>query len=202
MRMHFDDLRSVERLLVAGKLEDAKALAYMVTVPPKDPGIASWAAGTARVVDAATKLTIAPGIDEACRRVARVAEACAECHVRNPKRPSFVRTSAPPDLPTPAARMARHQWAVDRLWEGVVGPIDESWRAGLQVLSTTPLPFSRLTDAPVLASHLQKRAAEALIPDATDGVADRARAYGEMLVTCAACHSTLKGPAGAEGQRE
>jgi mono/diheme cytochrome c family protein len=191
MRMHFDDLRSIERLLVAGRLEDAKALAYMLTVPPKDPGIPSWAAGTARVVEAATSLRAAPGIDEACRRVARVAQACAECHVGNPKRPSFARTSAPAELATPAARMARHPWAADRLWEGVVGPVDASWRAGLEVLSTTPLPFSRLTDAPLLASHLQKRATEALVPDATDSIDARARAYGELLVTCAACHQTL-----------
>ena len=33
MRQHFNDLRTIERMLVAGKLDDAKLLAYMIARP-------------------------------------------------------------------------------------------------------------------------------------------------------------------------
>ena len=57
--------------------------------------------------------------------------------------------------------------------------------------SATPLPFSPLTDAPQLAADLQKRAADQLETRATTSLEERGRAYGEILVRCAACHATL-----------
>ncbi len=89
--------------------------------------------------------------------------------------------------------MSRHQWAADRLWEGVVGGANKPWRAGLDVLVATPLPYSSLTDAPALAAQLQALAHTAIDEqiDLTDPVSERARMYGEMLVTCAGCHRSL-----------
>lgn len=195
MQRHFDDLHQIERLLVAGKLDDAKSLAFLLTKPASDPGMAPWAAESADVVEAARALAAAPGIDEACRREARVAAACAECHFRTQKVPIFpVPSPAPAEGPLPAARMARHQWAVDRLWEGIVAGADHPWHEGLDVLASTPLPFTPITDAPALAAHLQELARSALAKqkEGAETLEDRARVYGEILVTCAACHSSIK----------
>ena len=190
MRRHFDDLRAIEQLLVSGKLDEAKARAFLLAQPETDPGMAPWEPRARGVVEAVRALRMAPNIDEACRREARVAEACAECHLEAQQPHIFgVPSTPPPERATTAARMARHQWGVDQLWAGLVGPSDEHWRAGLAVLAESPAPPTWPAELPALGARLQELARRALPPRATETLDDRAAVYGEMLVTCAACHS-------------
>jgi cytochrome c553 len=169
MQRSFDDLRRIERRLIGGQLDEARALAHLLARPARDPGI-----------------------DEACRREPRVSAACAGCHLRTGAAPVF--PPAPPvplDRPTRDARMARHLWATDRLWEAMVGGAEPAWRSGLAVLAATPLPF---TDRDL------SRSARRLQDLARDGAslataADRAAAYGELLVTCTGCHARVRSAA-------
>jgi hypothetical protein len=85
--------------------------------------------------------------------------------------------------------MARHRWAADRLWEGLIGADDGSWRAGLAVLAQPPLRWPELGDRQGLAKSLQQLADQGLQRSTTDSLADRARLHGEMLVRCTACHT-------------
>ena len=197
MHRHYDDLREVERLLVSGKLHEGRTRAYLLTRPASDPGLRPYAIEIDRLVDAARQLVAAPDLDTALRREANVALACAECHARSRQTVLFPPPPAlPADAPTTAARMARHQWAVDRLWEGLVAGSAQPWRAGLDVLAVTPLPYSPGTLAPKLGRRLQQRARDAIeqLEAQRETLQSRARLYGEMLVTCAGCHST-QGPA-------
>lgn len=194
MARHFDDLRLIEQKLLAGHLADAKTVAVLLTKPAPDPGMSPWATDINAVGDAARALGESPSVDEALRREVRVAQACAWCHLRLQAQPVV----APPpaviaDDGTPVARMARHRWATDRLWEGLVGPSSSSWRAGLDVLAATPLSFAPVTDAPALGAQLQQLAgtARTKLRDGSETLDDRSRLYGEMLVTCAACHTSL-----------
>jgi cytochrome c553 len=193
MRRHFDDLRMIEHLLVSGKLDEGKALAYLLVRRTDEPGIAAWEQHSRQVADAALELTEAPGMNDALRREARVAVACAGCHVAAQSLPVFAAAPAlPPDRQTPETRMARHAWAADRLWEGLVGADDARWSRGLAVLSNTPLPFAPSSDASRVATDLQTRARKQLDMHATTVLEDRGAAYGDMLVACAACHSQLR----------
>jgi hypothetical protein len=196
MHENFDLLRAVERLLVRGKLDEAQHLAAGIAQAPDEPGMSTFAAQATRVRERAAAVASAPGVEEALRREARLAGACAGCHNDAAILPEFRSwPTAPADKPTVEARMARHLWATDRMWEGIVGGVDEPWRAGLDVLASTPLPFSALQgDRPLLARQLQQLADTARKRGKTDGIDDRVRAYGEMLVTCAACHTTKAGP--------
>ena len=86
--------------------------------------------------------------------------------------------------------MARHVWAIDRLSEGMIGAVNDSWLAGLDVLAQTPAPFSVLdSDRAALARRLQDLADETRKHVGEDGLEARAHAYGELLVTCSACHA-------------
>jgi len=193
MRQHFNDLRTIESMLLAGKLETSKALAFMLTLPISDPGMAPWAAETRMVALVAGELSQVRTLDEALRTEARVAEACAACHARTQRGPIFPMPSkAPPERPTVAAQMARHRWAVDRLWEGLVGGSDAHWRSGLYALATTPPLFSKLTAAPQRATKLRELARRSLETYQHDSPAERARQYGELLVTCVGCHKALR----------
>jgi hypothetical protein len=192
MRRYVDDLREVERQLVAGNLAAARVRAHLLGMPTPDRGLEPWTSDSAQLSEAARDLAASPGVDEACRRAARVALACASCHARTTQ---LVLYGAPPALPvedgTARTRMARHQWAVDRLWEGMVAGSLRPWRLGLDVLAVTPLPFSDRPGAPRFAQRLHDLAREALIDleSGSETLPGRAHAYGEMLVTCAACHA-------------
>jgi len=197
MRFHmhasFDTARGIERLLIRGKLDDARYFAQLLATEPDVPGLAPWAKQIALVRERAAAVAAAPGIDEACRREARLAEACAGCHADASAQPEFQPPPAlPADQQTVAARMARHQWATDRIWEGMVGDAGDAWRAGLDVLAEAPLPWPKLgSDRMGLARRLQQLADQARHP-AKDDLGERARLYGEILVTCAACHAPGK----------
>lgn len=193
MRRHFDDLRDVERMLIDGRFEDAQTLAFMLTKPSRDPGLAPWEERSRDVVDAARALAAARDVPDALRRVTRVSAACAACHLAAQKAPVFRRPGKPPDdLPTTAARMARHTWGVDRIWEGMVAASDEHWRAGLGVLQVTPVPVSA---RPELGERLQTLARTALARTATTTLEDRAASYAEILNVCASCHVARRKPA-------
>ena len=191
MHASFDTVRSIERLLIRGKLDDARFFARSLSVEPDLPGMSPWAQQITLVRQRAAAVAEAPGIDEAGRREAKLAQACASCHADAGAQPEFrPPPPAPADQPTVAARMARHVWATDRLWEGMVGDVDEPWAAGLDVIAATPLPWPDLgADRAGLARQLQQLANQARHAAPKD-LDERARSYGEILVTCAACHAT------------
>jgi hypothetical protein len=97
--------------------------------------------------------------------------------------------ASPPSLPRGLA--ARHAWAAHRLCEGVVGADDERWTSALAVLADATLDAPSATTK--LAIALQRRARAQLDASATTAIAERGAAYGEILVICASCHSTLLG---------
>jgi cytochrome c553 len=191
MHESYDLFHAIERLVVRNKLDDARALARSIGLAPDDPGMEPWAKQSAVVRERAIALANAQSFDDASGGIARLADACARCHLDAGAAPEFRTTPPlPPDRPTVDARMARHVWAVERLREGVVGGVDEPWRAGLDVLAATPLPWPATDgDRASLARRLHEIADQARVRSSTDELADRSRAYGEILVTCAACHT-------------
>jgi len=191
MHASFDTARAIERLLIRGKLEDARYFARSLASEADVPGLEPWGAQIALVRERATAVGTATSLDDACRAEALLAAACATCHAAAGAQPEF---RAPPALPveqqTVASRMARHQWAADRLWEGMIGDAEEPWRAGLDVLAAAPLTFpDREAYRAGLALRLQHLADQARHP-VSDGPIERSRLYGEILVTCEACHAS------------
>jgi cytochrome c553 len=191
MHRYIDDLREIERLLVAGNLSAARVRAHLLAMPATDPGLKPWAADFAQLAQAARDLAMSPDVDEGCHRVALVSLACAGCHARSGR---LLSSGPMPPLPiddgTTPTRMARHQWAVDRLWEGMVLGSLRSWRSGLDVLTGAPL-ISERPGATTLAQRLHDLARDSLV-DLESGnttLNGRAYAYGDVLATCAACHA-------------
>lgn len=194
MHENFDLLRAIEKLLLRGNLDDARALASGIAEAPDEPGLSQFAVQATLVRTRAAILARALRLDEACRAEAKVADACAGCHVAANAAPQFrPPTGVPHDAPTIEARMTRHLWATDRLWEGVVGGDQESWQAGLAILAVSPTPEMQTTpERAKLARRMQQLAAGARRGNRTDALADRATSYGEILVNCASCHASAK----------
>lgn len=192
MHMHenFDLLRAIEKLLLRGKLDDATALGRAIADAPDEPGLAAFGTQASRVRELAAALGRAPNLEEACHRAARLAVACAGCHAATGITPELSSVPVlPRDAPTLEARMTRHLWATDRLWEGAIGGGDGPWRAGLDVLAASPLPFRTSVDnRAALARDLQRIAATAR-KQRPDDLAQRGRVYGDILSVCASCHT-------------
>ena len=191
MHMHenFDLLRAIERLLITGKLDDAKRFAAAISEAPDSPAHGPWAAHVVAVRDRAAALARATTLAQATRLEASLAAACASCHVETGVAPEFRQFPVPPDAKTVEARMLRHRWAADRIWEGIIGGDPEPWRAGLDVLAAAPLDWGpSSSDRAVHARTLQRLASQARANKLATTEA-RATAYGEILSTCAACHT-------------
>ncbi|CAN5373363.1 hypothetical protein BH11MYX1_BH11MYX1_44520 [soil metagenome] len=188
MHENFGLARAIERLLLRGKLDEARELARGLAIAPDEPGMAMWATQTARVRQRAAELVTAKTVDAAFVAESLLAIECAGCHLASGASPEFGAPSAPPiDQPTVAARMARHLWAADRLWEGMVGTADDSWSAGLAILAKPPLAASELGEARGrFARQLQRLAVTAQKVKAGDQA--RATTYAQLLTTCTACH--------------
>jgi len=191
MHASFDLIRAIERLLIRGKLDDAKRFAATISEPADAPAHGAWASQVILVRDRAAAVARATTVEQACQLEAKLAAACGGCHVEAAVAQRFrAYPPAPPDLPAIGARMARHRWAADRLWEGIVGGADEPWRAGLEVLAAAPLEWGDRTAARArLARELQRDAAQARERVPGGSLDARASAYGHMLSTCAACHT-------------
>jgi cytochrome c553 len=187
MRQRFADLRTIERQLIQGDLEAARPLAFMLTRPTHGEPRAPEAA---EVTLTAAALADAPTVEDALRAEVRVASACAACHEAHAASVLRRPTRVPADRPTLAAQMARHQWAADRLWEGIVAPDDDHWTSGLYVLANTNMPVLD-RDGPQLAKKLRDQAAAAYRQRRTDH-ASRAKTYGDLLVTCWGCHAGVR----------
>ena len=201
MRLHmhenFDLLRAIERLLIRGQLEEARTFARAIAEIPDPPSHGPWAAQVVAVRDRAAALARATTIDQACRAEAQLAAACADCHTDSAAVALFRSfPPVPPDRPTVAARMLRHRWAADRMWEGIVGAANEPWTAALEVLAAAPLPFGApATPRALAAKRLQRLAGDARAKRGLDATPARATAYGEILATCASCHMAAATPA-------
>lgn len=95
--------------------------------------------------------------------------------------------------------MARHAWGLDRLWEALTGPSEESWKAGHSMLAERSLEPGEVEhhelppDAVELEGRIHALAAEALT--LTDPTRRRV-AVADMLKACAACHVKTGGGPG------
>jgi len=186
MRENLSDLRKIERLVVANRLAEAKTLAYMVA---RSARTLPQSTDVSALLDASQSLGNAKSIAEAAHAEVRVAQACAQCHMNAQQLPVFrMPVQAPPDRPDLGSQMTRYQWAVDRLWEGMLGASDLHWRAGMYVLATSSLPHTTPA-APALAKQLQLVAQADLDRHSAPTLQDRADTYTRVLLTCAECHA-------------
>ena len=193
MHEHFDHVTAIMAAVVVGETETvaerADALALRKTVPDYPE---SWRPHVEQMLREADLLREVKSLPEAAASAARLASACGNCHTETGAKPEFGDVMLPSDEETLSARMERHQWAVDRMWEGIVGPSDVSWERGASVFVGAPgcgpefgddEAGRRLGSLCEQVNVLGRRAATATNADA------RRQVYGEFLATCSACHA-------------
>lgn len=138
----------------------------------------------------------APDGAAAARAVAGVGTSCGACHRAMKRGPRYRVITGPPESDNPVAtRMMRHRWAADRLWDGLVGPSDESWRGGAAALQDAPLFTDALTQDVEEYEPVTRLAWEVhdvgIRANTAREQSVRGDLYRELLATCAACHQLL-----------
>ncbi len=194
MRSHFLAGREIRDALVRGELDDARArLAVMGTEagPPGAP--ASWEPRLEVLRASAREAATARGLPDVARAFGDVGSACAGCHTALEVQPEFDSEAIPPAAEDAPAAMRRHQWAAERMWQGLVGPAADRYREGALVLAEAPLHPAELVVGqapPIEVAQLAERVRD-VAGQASRAASDEERAalYGRLLATCAACHS-------------
>ena len=85
--------------------------------------------------------------------------------------------------------MLEHQYAVDLMYRGMVGPSDTLWKQGAEALKGSPL-----TDKDLAKASKEIAAFEARVRELAGRAAQAADAgsriaiYGELVGGCASCH--------------
>ncbi len=202
MQGHFARATSAHDAIVRADMDTARAdMAWLATHQEGDalpenlqPLLVAMQAEAARFAEATT-------LTEAGTAYARMLVRCGACHTTSHGGPEIAQTPIP-EGDTPEARMRRHQWASDRMFDGLVMADPAIFRAGNDALVSAPLTQTELPSTagqPAeqvvgLTTHVRELGAEAAT--AADDEA-RAGIYGRYLATCGTCHRLLEGGAPA-----
>ncbi len=194
MDQHFEQVLQIRDAVIAGDLQQARAPAAWLAEhggPPISP--TSWEPYRVELRRIAKGLSDGATPAEAAKRTAEMAAICGLCH----------RAAGVPlerDMPALVEElnsgtvqlMKRHRWAVDRLWEGLVGPSDVAWAVGASVLADAALETSDVAnDGPIDPRRFELVEKLHRLGDSAPRAkrpGERAALLGELLGTCSGCH--------------
>lgn len=192
---------TIKSAIIAGKLEDAREPALWLADSETVAGLpANFEPFIAQMKAYARHVIMAEDLVSAAESVSKMAKTCGNCHSVNGVDLEFGYDRLPrEDVEDVVTHMQRHQWAADRLWDGLIGPSDNAWNRGVDMLIDVPLASEDVTTA---SEHYPKlsgitRRIHALGGIGTETVTPEARSelFGEVLGLCAGCHTLLgRGP--------
>jgi hypothetical protein len=189
MHANFETIGDMRSALERGELEEARSRATELGERLRaDLYPAKWATQLQPVRDAVTDTKAAQDLPTATLATSRAGHSCGDCH--RALGAAVIKEQAPPPAQSSLPRtafMQQHAWAAQRMWEGLIGPSDESWKRGADALAKVPaLDTSNMSEEmQALAARLPELAKAA--SSAEDGP-QRVEVYGSFLATCAACH--------------
>jgi hypothetical protein len=202
MHGHLIQISMIKSAIVAGKLEDVDGPARWLADHETATGLpVEFESYVMQMKSYARQVIDAQDLASAAGSVSNMAKTCGNCHLVNDVNLEFGYDRKPrEDVEDVVTHMQRHQWAMDRLWEGLIGPSDTAWNRGADMLIDAPLLPSDVTTATDKVVEIGKIArrihalggigTETTTPDA------RSELYAEVLRLCAGCHTLLsRGPA-------
>jgi len=202
MHQHLSTIRAVKQFLIAGQLtgmrEPAGWLAEHEVATDLPPG---WEAYLAELRVHARDTLAANHLVFAAESFSEMVRTCGDCHRANGV-DGVVEplTGSAPTGDSLRAQMRRHLWAADRMWEGLVGPSDDAWNAGVAALASIDVQASDIgvseTVRPKVEYLLNRIGELGEVGSQVDSSQARSEVYGEFLSLCADCHSWTGGGPG------
>jgi len=195
-------ISTIKAAIVAGRLGDVRGPATWLADHETVAGLpADFEPFIARTKTYARHLIEAEDLVSAAEAVSKMAKTCGDCHLANGVDLEFGYDRLPrKDVEDVVTHMQRHQWAADRLWDGLIGPSNSAWNRGVDMLIDVPLAPEDVTTTTAHFSEVDNitRRIHALGSIGTETVRTDARSelYSEVLSLCASCHTRLgRGPA-------
>jgi hypothetical protein len=191
MERHFDEVQAVKAAVIAGDLAAAQQQAeWLATHEPVADLPGDWEPYVERLQKAAAEVAEAPDIAAAGTATAEMGLACGACHSAVGQITTFA-FIAQPEGTGVTGHMIRHGWATDRMWKGLIGPSNEAWMDGVQGFAESPLQGGTQQTL-ALGTRVHELGAQG--EEAADPAA-RAAIFGELITTCAGCHTAAgQGP--------
>lgn len=203
MHDHLDRITTIKSMIIMGNLDGVREPAIWLADHQAVSGLPeNFEPYLGLMRQYAREVNNAPDLNSAAISVSQMAKTCSNCHLVNEVVIEFGYDQVPSEWSDTVSHMQRHQWAADRMWDGLIGPSENAWNRGLNMLVDVPLhpddvmdEESADADTEVL-ERIARRVHElaalgtmAATPDA------RSELYGEMLGLCAECHTRLgRGP--------
>lgn len=142
----------------------------------------------------------ATDLDAAALALGQLGYACGQCHQAADRGPA-VSLEPAPGGPGVTLHMQRHAWAMERMWESLLGGSRVAFSGAAAALMGAPLHGTgelEQEDPPGVAgleTRVHTLAASAVIGSESgkDGpsMAEQGEVYGRLLGTCARCHGLL-----------
>lgn len=192
MESHWTQVGQVQTALVFGDLEGAREPARWLAEHPEHPDLPQGVMSPVEDMRAFARSVVRAGsVADASRCAAEMGAACGRCHQASGSGPLVRQNTMPETGAAPQKHMARHLWAADRLWEGLVAPSEEAWRLGADALAEDPL-FVDMGDHASTEVMTLARQVHALGATARNTQPDhRAGVYARLMVSCAQCHALV-----------
>lgn len=135
-------------------------------------------------------------ITAAADTMAWLGRACARCHQQASAKIAFKDDPAPPPAKELRTTMESHQWAANRMWQGLLAPSTERWNQGARALAAAPLAITAEVAEPPhslgIADDVSNIRILARRAQTTTELDARTDLYGELLGTCIQCHRTIR----------
>ncbi len=192
-------ISTIKSAIIAGELEDVREAATWLADHETAVGLPTeFESYIVKMRRYANQVIEAQNLTFAAVSMSNMAKTCGNCHLVNDVRLAFGYDRRPrEDLDDVIIHMQHHQWAADRLWEGLIGPSDAAWNRGTDMLIDAPLRPTEVANATALNGKLSKivRRIHALGGIGTETRTPDARSelYAEILGLCASCHTLLAG---------
>jgi cytochrome c553 len=196
MREHFELATAAHDALLHGDLPGFREEMASLGEARLPPGSSRSRVTLHKALEAAAiGASQARDIDAAGAALGPVVLACGTCHSELGKGPRYEVEKPTEGANALQTAMLGHEWATERLWEGITGPSDAAWLLGAEALSRTDV-FGDQGEAVMISEFVRERerhlrsigeqAREA------EGLEARAGLYGRLLATCAECHQAIR----------
>jgi len=207
-RMHesLGRISTIKSLIIMGNLDSVREPAMWLAENDSVSGLPeNYRPFVDQMRGYAREVVAAPDLQSAAVSVSAMARTCSNCHLANDVSLAFGFDSEPEGWADTVSHMQRHQWGIDRMWEGLIGPSDAAWDRGADMLVDVPLQpveVANATTSEADAAKVEKiarlvhsfgsQSASTVTPD------ERSELFGEVLGLCAECHAILGAGPGSQ----
>jgi mono/diheme cytochrome c family protein len=186
---------AIQSAIIAGSLDGTRESATSLLEHEEPAGLPpAGAEFTAAVRVAAQGVLDADSLVAAAEAASQMGLACGRCHQASGVTVEFDDVKQPSDKEKEKPHMQRHQWAADRMWEGLIGPSSVAWSRGANLLFESPIKPDVLAqhgggdEIVGMSRRIHQLAANATAVSAPE---EQAEIYAEFIANCGSCHTEL-----------